>query len=201
GEDAFKPVDRLSGGEQSRVRLAKLVLSAPQVLILDEPTNHLDIPSREALEEALSGFDGTILAVSHDRYFLDRMATRLLVIDSGGHRLFHGNYSEYRRILDAEAAQTGAATKTQPGPKPARARRRRAQASQPASPYDSLTLEALEELILAKEARLEEVHQQFGSEQVYRDPQKTRGLQSELQSLKEELTALNRAWEERANDT
>ena len=73
GDDVYKRVGSLSGGEQSRLRLCKLILKAPNVLILDEPTNHLDIPAREALEAALDQFTGTIVAVSHDRYFLDRI--------------------------------------------------------------------------------------------------------------------------------
>ncbi len=80
GDDVFKSVGDLSGGQQNRLMLCKLVLSAPDVLILDEPTNHLDIASREMLEEALLHFNGTVIAVSHDRYFLDRVMDRLLII-------------------------------------------------------------------------------------------------------------------------
>jgi len=95
GDEVFRPVSVLSGGEQSRIRLIKLLLTAPNVLVLDEPTNHLDIPSREALEDALAEYPGTIIAVSHDRYFLDRIATRMLVMRPEGYRLIHGNYTEY----------------------------------------------------------------------------------------------------------
>ena len=77
GESVFKQVSVLSGGERARLTLAKLIMSHMNLLILDEPTNHLDIPSREALEAALSGFDGTILIISHDRYFINRLATRI----------------------------------------------------------------------------------------------------------------------------
>ena len=80
GEDVFKTVDTLSGGERARLTLAKLILSRMNVLILDEPTNHLDIDSREALESALAAFDGTVITVSHDRYFMDKLATRVLEI-------------------------------------------------------------------------------------------------------------------------
>ncbi len=84
GDDVFRTVAVLSGGERARLTLAKLMLSKVNLLVLDEPTNHLDIDSREALESALSAFDGTILAVSHDRYLIDKLATRILSLTPGG---------------------------------------------------------------------------------------------------------------------
>ncbi|MDR0530468.1 MAG: ABC-F family ATP-binding cassette domain-containing protein [Oscillospiraceae bacterium] len=84
GDDVFKPVSALSGGERARVALLKLMLSGANVLLLDEPTNHLDIPSREALESALSAFGGTIIAVSHDRFFIQKLATRILALSPDG---------------------------------------------------------------------------------------------------------------------
>ena len=83
-DDIEKPIKLLSGGERARVRLAQLLLDKPNVLILDEPTNHLDVDSCTALEGALNDFPGTIMCVSHDRYFLDKVATRMLVIDPPG---------------------------------------------------------------------------------------------------------------------
>ncbi|PYS74543.1 MAG: multidrug ABC transporter ATP-binding protein, partial [Acidobacteria bacterium] len=84
GDDVYKHVRDLSGGEKGRLALAKLIYSRVNVLVLDEPTNHLDIPSREALEEALSAYEGTIITISHDRYFLDRVATQILSLDGAG---------------------------------------------------------------------------------------------------------------------
>lgn len=95
GDDIYKPVGALSGGERSRLALAKLIYSRANVLVLDEPTNHLDIPSREALENALAEYPGTIITVSHDRYFLDKIATEILFFDSGGVTHFNGRYSEF----------------------------------------------------------------------------------------------------------
>ncbi|MCW5961664.1 MAG: ABC-F family ATP-binding cassette domain-containing protein [Pyrinomonadaceae bacterium] len=96
GEDVFKLVSALSGGEKGRLALAKLIYSNVNVLALDEPTNHLDIPSREALEEALQTYQGTILTVSHDRYFLDQIATQILSFeDNQKVEIFNGNYSEF----------------------------------------------------------------------------------------------------------
>lgn len=95
GDDIEKTVSVLSGGERARLTLAKLILSRMNLLILDEPTNHLDIQSREALETALSGFDGTIIAVSHDRYFTAKLATRILAISQEGALDFRGGYEDY----------------------------------------------------------------------------------------------------------
>src|SRR5215204_6410367 len=96
GDDVYKHVRDLSGGEKGRLALAKLIYSRVNVLVLDEPTNHLDIPSREALEEALSAYEGTIVTISHDRYFLDRVATQILALDGAGSaEHYDGDYTEY----------------------------------------------------------------------------------------------------------
>ena len=98
GDDVFKRIGNLSGGEQSRVLLAKLLLANANVLLLDEPTNHLDIPAREALEAALSEYPATLFIISHDRYLLNNLATKLLIFDGkqeGTAELFEGNYAEY----------------------------------------------------------------------------------------------------------
>lgn len=96
GDDVFKTIGSLSGGERSRVALAKLTLQGPNVLILDEPTNHLDLQSRQFLEEVLSEFEGTLLFVSHDRYFIDSLATKVWVIEDGVLIPYMGNYTDYR---------------------------------------------------------------------------------------------------------
>jgi ATP-binding cassette subfamily F protein 3 len=95
GDDAFKPISALSGGEKSRLALARLIFSQPNVLVLDEPTNHLDIRSCEALERALAEYDGTIITISHDRYFLDKITTQILNIDNGVAIRHVGNYSDF----------------------------------------------------------------------------------------------------------
>ena len=98
GDDCFKSVESLSGGERARLTLAKLIMSKNNFLILDEPTNHLDINSREALENALLEYDGTILAVSHDRYFIDKLSKRMLVfgaVEEGKIFDYKGTYSEF----------------------------------------------------------------------------------------------------------
>jgi ATP-binding cassette subfamily F protein 3 len=114
GDDPFRTVRGLSGGERSRLAMAKIMLFPRNVLVLDEPTNHLDIPARETLEDALSAYEGTLITVSHDRYFLDRICTRLLVIE-GTHVESHlGNYSDWR-----DRNKKVAAPAPQPAPPPA----------------------------------------------------------------------------------
>src|SRR5256714_346264 len=110
GDDVYKHVRDLSGGEKGRLALAKLIYSRVNVLVLDEPTNHLDIPSREALEEALDAYDGTIITISHDRYFLDRVATQILALDgAGGAEHYDGDYTEYHDWKAARRAAESAA--------------------------------------------------------------------------------------------
>ncbi len=106
GDDVFKRIGTLSGGERGRVALAQLTLIGGNLLILDEPTNHLDIGAREALEDVLNEYDGTILFVSHDRYFIDAVADTLWTVDNNAITVFDGNYSEHRELLEAKEAQT-----------------------------------------------------------------------------------------------
>ena len=107
GEDAFKQISVLSGGERARLTLAKLILSGMNLLILDEPTNHLDIQSREALENALEAFDGTLIAVSHDRYFIKKLATRVIEINGGGISNYIGAYEDWLRAREIRKAAAG----------------------------------------------------------------------------------------------
>ncbi|MEA4883799.1 MAG: ABC-F family ATP-binding cassette domain-containing protein [Clostridia bacterium] len=121
GEDVFKQIRVLSGGERNRLILAKLILSAPNLMLLDEPTNHLDIPSRHGLEQALAEYDGTVICASHDRYFLDQVATAILEIADGRARLYQGNYSFYRERKSSEAAAGAAGAVGAAGASAARA--------------------------------------------------------------------------------
>jgi ATP-binding cassette subfamily F protein 3 len=115
GDDPFRTVRGLSGGERSRLAMGKIMLFPRNVLVLDEPTNHLDIPARETLEDALDGYEGTLIVISHDRYFLDRVCNRLLVIDGDRLEAHVGNYSDWRRrVHEAKRPEATAA----PAPKP-----------------------------------------------------------------------------------
>ena len=138
GEEAEKPLDGLSGGERRRLSLAILVASGANVLILDEPTNHLDIESREALEDALLAFEGTLLLVSHDRALLEAVGTRTVAVDDGKLRSYEGGWQEYVRVREerrlaarAEKGKAGAAAAPKPRP---RASKPAAAVAQPRSP-------------------------------------------------------------------
>ena len=120
GDQVFRKIGTLSGGERCRVALAKLILQRPNVLLLDEPTNHLDVVSREALERALADFQGTMLLVTHDRYLLDKLVTHLLVLEPEGYEVFEGNYTAYREHKRQEREAAAAALETEA---PARTRR------------------------------------------------------------------------------
>jgi ATP-binding cassette subfamily F protein 3 len=108
GEDVDKPIQVLSGGEKARVSLAKILISPVNFLIMDEPTNHLDIQAKEALEKALREYDGTLLLISHDRYFLDRIVSRVIEIRAGRIRSYEGNYTDYLRLKDQQVQEDSA---------------------------------------------------------------------------------------------
>jgi len=199
GDDVFKALGMLSGGEQSRVRLASLILERPDVLVLDEPTNHLDIPSRETLEEALLEFPGTIIVVSHDRYFLDQVVERLLVIRREGHAIYDGNYSYYVEQIEqkqnaARAAKAGVEREKRKRTRPEEEARQTGP-----SPYDRLSVEELEEMVIERETTLAELHEKFGSPEVYKDPSLLEELKEQITEVEEELNEIDAAWQERAD--
>jgi ATP-binding cassette subfamily F protein 3 len=198
GDDAFKRLGSLSGGEQSRVRLAKLILTGPDVLVLDEPTNHLDIPSREALEEALLGFGGAIIVVSHDRYFLDRIIERLLMLRPATHSISLGNYSAY--VEQAERERENEASAKTRRRKSGQSFTGRGKAKPQRSPYAGLSLEDLEYRVIESEAALEALNLKFSDPAVCKDPVALAALREAIETRTDELAAMNRAWEQRVDD-
>ncbi len=200
GDDVFEPIGALSGGEQSRLRLIRLILQSPNVLLLDEPTNHLDIASREALEEALDDYPGTILVISHDRYFLDRVVDRVLSLRPGGARLIDGNYTTYVETLEREQReadeQAAAAQAAAARPMPGEAGRTRTSAG-PRSPFAKWTLEAIEQRIMELEGQIALLNERFGQPDVYRDASRIAALRAELAAHQQELAELEAAWSDR----
>ncbi len=104
GDDVFKPLGVLSGGERNRYALARILVSPSNFLLLDEPTNHLDMRAKDVLLEAIAAFSGTVIFVSHDRYFIDRLATRVLEVENGTVNSYEGNYEDYLRRKEDQAA-------------------------------------------------------------------------------------------------
>jgi len=202
GGDVYKRVGSLSGGEQSRVVLAKIMWKRPQVLVLDEPTNHLDIPGREALEDALIAYQGAILLVSHDRYFLDRVVNELLVLpDRGRYELMPGNWSTYEAKTAAEEAGRRATEEESRRAQRRSVRERRTRTAAGRSgghddgSYAGWSIDDLEEAIIDREQKLAEMEAQFAAPEVYKDADRSRSLQSQAQALRTELDQLNAAWE------
>jgi ATP-binding cassette subfamily F protein 3 len=192
GEDVFKKVDVLSGGERGRLALAKLALTGANLLLLDEPTNHLDIPSQEVLQEVLDQFQGTILLVSHDRYLIDALATQIWEIDeaAGILRTFKGSYSQYHlqheaeRLAEKEASLTRPvqADATRKPPASVDERRRRAR------------LNEVETLIDRLETELATLGHRL--ENPPADPSRVQKLGNEYVRLQQELDALMDEWGE-----
>src|SRR5213079_576858 len=127
GDQVYQPVGSLSGGERSRAALARLVALGVNLLVLDEPTNHLDIWACDALEQALLEFEGTVIVVSHDRYFLNRVVDLLIVLGDGRAQVIHGNYDTYERMRALQAEM-------QPSKREEKKESQRAAAAKPAKP-------------------------------------------------------------------
>ena len=191
-DDVFKRVGSLSGGERSRLALACLLLQQANFLILDEPTNHLDIHTREILEEMLRAFDGTVLFVSHDRFFIDRVATRVWAIRDGEIQPYLGNYTDYQRQLNKKP--TPAKPESAPVPslvKPATDTRRRQ--SEGAA---QKTLTQVERDIAKLEGRLNEISDALAVASIDADVAALERLGAEYARLQEELESAYARWED-----
>jgi ATP-binding cassette subfamily F protein 3 len=187
GDDAEKRLGMLSGGERARVRLAQLLLDRPNVLVLDEPTNHLDISASEALETALRNFQGTLICVSHDRWFLDRLISRLFVLRPPGMVDFAGNYSRWQEKVVATDATASAKPQAERAHSSPTIRK-----SNPDNPYlrpfGRLTVQELEAQISETEIALAQCQQDLTES--YKDPGMGRQLQLEMKELSEKLSQL-----------
>jgi ATP-binding cassette subfamily F protein 3 len=191
GEDVFKQTSVLSGGERNRLALARLLLHRPNFLVLDEPTNHLDIYAREALETALGEFGGTIIFVSHDRYFIDKLATHVWTLEEGSCRSFVGGYAAYEEARKQVAAQKAdvrnrveqekrSESKLSPN-----ARRKRLEARR-----------KLEDAIVLLEERQEDLERTLASPDLYQEDENLAvNLIREYEELKAELEEKYVQWE------
>ncbi len=193
-DDVFVPLKLLSGGERSRVSLTKLMLRKDNFLLLDEPTNHLDADSREALEKALDGYEGTILAVSHDRYFINSFANRVLVLDADGITAYEGNYDDYlaelQRLQEGEQPLAPEKTRTE------LARERRASREQ------ALRLDALKDAVLQAELAVQQSELQHaqavslqGDPAIYMDPEKAAAQAALVRELQQKTERLYQRWD------
>lgn len=196
GDDVFKRVGVLSGGERRRLMLAKLLLSPANVLCLDEPTNHLDISSREMLEEALLDYPGTLLFISHDRYFIDRLAQRLIVLerDPFGYEVFDGGYSAWREAQAAREAARAAsqridAARRTSARSPEGERRRMARKAADALKRVEERIEALEEEKASLEAALADASLYADGEEVRRVTRRYEEVQALLEEAYHEWDA------------
>src|SRR6266849_5557887 len=213
GDDVFKPIGALSGGERSRVALALLTLQGSNFLVLDEPTNHLDLQSRQFLEEVLGEFEGTLLFVSHDRYFIDSLATKVWVIEDGVLIPYMGNYTDYRTrkrpiVLDVPACTSdngkptlSPATKRierSPGASEARViSKKSAKPKVPRAPK-ARTIEDVEREIEKAEARMKMVEEALAQAALKADAAKLTQLSTEYDQAKQASDELLAEWEQLA---
>ena len=196
GDDVFKVINTLSGGEKCRINLLKLMLSKSNLLLLDEPTNHLDIISREALEDAILEYDGTLMVISHDRYFLNKVIGRILELKEEGVSEYLGNYSYYQekklnptRFEDYEELANGK-TKTQLKDE----KKKKREAEKEAKALQT-KIKNLEKTIAEKEDELTNLQEQLCLESVYSNPSESQRVNGEIKKLEDTISQLYEEWE------
>jgi ATP-binding cassette subfamily F protein 3 len=212
GDDVYKLCADLSGGQRNRLMLCRLVLAEPDVLVMDEPTNHLDIASREMFETALNDYAGTMIVVSHDRYFLDRLVDKLLVVgmDTLGNRCLGQTefvmqkpvYSRYislirqRQEADLQNQESQEAGAKRPAKR--QSDKPRTRTPEELRRFNKYSVEQIEEMILALEQELDDMKERFGDAEVYKNPDVLADLQRSFDEKNAELDLLYRAYERRA---
>lgn len=193
GENVFKETGVISGGERAKVCFALMTLEKGNVLILDEPTNHLDISSKEAIEQALDEFDGTIIFVSHDRYLLNKISDKILEIRSDGTEMFNGNFDYYlnitkkreqeiRRLIEAEKTEKAQAQLQEKSDRAYRTKEQRAAEAKKRS-----RIKELESLIEESEAALNKLQDEIASEEIYTNFELMNSKCLEIESLKNKI--------------
>ena len=196
GDEVFQPVRTLSGGERGRLALTKLMLRRDNFLIFDEPTNHLDMDSREVLEQALKDFTGTLLFVSHDRYFINRLATRVLELGTEGIKEYQGNYEDYiekkrKLALGLEEEQAPGRTRTA-----VYKEQRKLRMAQSELRQLKARVQDREKQIAAKEDEIAALEERMGDPVIYQDPSGAAQVNQDYERLKRELEALYDEWSE-----
>ena len=192
GDDVFQPIKTLSGGEKGRVALTALMLRKDNLLLLDEPTNHLDMDSREVLEDALSGFSGTIITVSHDRYFINRIADRILEMRPDGVTEYMGNYDDYieKKNRPVEQIEVAGKTKTE-----LEKEKRREKMSKQALRQLKVRAQEAERAVGLKEQEIADFEAQLADSSLYTDAKKAAQVNIAYQKAQEDLLKLYEAWE------
>ncbi|QAT39287.1 ABC-F family ATP-binding cassette domain-containing protein [Clostridium sp. JN-9] len=196
GDDVFKKVGDLSGGEKCRINLLKLMLSKSNFLLLDEPTNHLDIPSREALEDALLSYDGTVLVISHDRYFLNKVVSKIYELKEDGVKEYLGNYSYYiekktNPLRFQQIQEQEGKSKTQ-----IHAEKRKKREQEQLEKLHKQQIKEVEEAISKNENDIAELQKQLCFEEVYSDFEKSESVNKQIIKLQDEVDSLYDKWEE-----
>jgi ATP-binding cassette, subfamily F, member 3 len=192
GDTALQTVGSLSGGQRCRAALARLAAAEANFLVLDEPTNHLDLWARDALEKALGQFDGTVLLVTHDRYFVNRVADHLLVIEPERVRVVEGNYDTYVRQVAGVSEETTKQAAAAPAAKAA------AEKPAPRRRFPFRKVEDIEKEISEREALLHQLHCQLAEPAVVRNGPRVREIKSQIQEQQAAIRTLYEHWEEAA---
>jgi len=200
GDTALQTVGSLSGGERCRAALARLAASGANFLVLDEPTNHLDLWARDALERSLSDFQGTVLFVSHDRYFVNRLVDHLLILRPPRLAVIEGNYTTYLHLLDRRLVETPANPHRNQRPRKTPSRSSPARdANRPAGRprrFPFRKVEDLEQEIFQREAELQQLHATMAEPETHRDGERARRLKTQIAQVQEALKTLYAHWEE-----
>ena len=195
-EEVFKKISTLSGGERARVAILKLILSNSNFLLLDEPTNHLDIDSKEVLEEALLNYTGTLFTISHDRYFLNTVVDKILVLDSDGITEYLGNYDYYmdkkKQTIEMNSIETTEEkTKTQ-----LKDEKRKEREQRELEKKARVKRQNIEKEIEEIEIKIEELNVLMCKEEIYSNPEKSKEVSQNKSSLEDRLNNLYEEWEQ-----
>jgi len=199
GDLALQPIGRLSGGERGKAALARLAATGANLLVMDEPTNHLDIWSCDALERSIREFEGTVLVVSHDRYFLNQVADRIIAVGDGRARVIEGDYETYKSLLQREAEEKAAQQKAASKNTSKRASRSGGDTNRPKKPkrrFPYRKPEEIEREIGELEQELAALEERLGRAETWKDPDTARQAQDRYDELASSVQALYEHWEE-----